>query len=58
MNYAVIENGVVVNIIVWDGNADTWQPAAGQVAVPASGVPGLGRGWTYDSETFSAPAQP
>lgn len=25
-NYLMIENNVVTNVIVWDGNIQTWQP--------------------------------
>ena len=25
-NYLMIENGVVTNILLWDGNTQTWQP--------------------------------
>ena len=27
-NYLMIEGGVVTNIIVWDGDVNTWQPPA------------------------------
>lgn len=25
-NYLVVENNVVTNVVVWDGNPDTWTP--------------------------------
>jgi hypothetical protein len=25
-NYLIVENNVVINNIVWDGNVNTWQP--------------------------------
>ena len=25
-NYLMIENGVVTNVCLWDGNTETWQP--------------------------------
>jgi len=25
-NYLVIENNVAVNLVIWDGDTDTWQP--------------------------------
>lgn len=48
MNRAVIENGVVVNVIMADASH------TGSVAIP-EGVP-AGIGWLYDGTTFSAPA--
>lgn len=54
--YAVVENGVVMNIILWDGG-DEWEPPYGSVAVliPADTVVSIG--YTYDGTTFSAPAE-
>lgn len=54
--YLIIKNGIVVNAIVWDGNAETWQPPAGQTSVllPAGSEAWLG--WSYNGTTFTAPA--
>jgi len=30
-NYLIIESNVVTNIVLWDGNPDTWQPPAGSI---------------------------
>jgi hypothetical protein len=27
-NYLVVQNNVVTNCVVWDGNTETWQPPA------------------------------
>lgn len=54
--YALIENGVVVNTIVWDGNTADWTPPAGQIAVlvrPEDGSVSIG--WLYDGSHFSDP---
>ncbi|EHR1018928.1 tail fiber assembly protein [Escherichia coli] len=54
MNYAVIENGVVTNIAVWDGES-AWQPTNALV-IP---VPDNVRiGWFYDKGKLSSPTQP
>lgn len=56
--YAVIENGQVVNVIVWDGDTDNWQPPEGQIAVDISEGSTAGIGYTYDGEVFTAPPVP
>ena len=51
MKYAIIEQGKVTNITLWDG-VSAWTPAAGEaVACPEN----VGIGWTYDGETWAAP---
>lgn len=57
MNYALIEAGVVTNVIVWDGKSG-WAPPAGvqAVAVPAD-VP-VCPGYTYKGGKFAAPPAP
>lgn len=55
--YAVIKDGTVINMVVWDGVKE-WQPAEG-VAVPAPDYVGIG--WRYEDEKFidpNAPVQP
>ena len=48
--FAIVENGVVVNVVLAD---------AGPVdSVDVSAVPGVGPGWTYDGEEFTAPVVP
>lgn len=51
MNYAIIEQGKVTNVTLWD-NVSAWTPAAGE-AVPCP--ENVGIGWTYDGETWTAP---
>lgn len=49
MNYAIIENGIVVNMAVADAPLEVnWVLAPEGVAI----------GWTYDSMAFTPPAQP
>ena len=54
MNYAVIENGVVTNIAVWDGESD-WQQTNALV-LPVSDNVRIG--WYYEKGKFSPPTQP
>lgn len=56
-NYALIEDGIVVNTIVWDGNTENWQPPAGQTAVVIPPLPpGISIGWSYIDSTFLPPS--
>lgn len=50
-NYAVIENGVVVNVIVWDGVA--WLGDGDQMIIETAD--GCGIGWTYAGGEFIPP---
>nr|WP_198039366.1 hypothetical protein [Paraburkholderia sp. SOS3] len=52
--YALVENGIVVNTIVWDGDTQDWSPQSGQTAVlvPANAGP-VSIGWTYSNGVFS-----
>lgn len=54
MNYAVIENSVVTNIAVWDGES-AWQPTNALV-IPVSDNVRIG--WFYDKGKLSSPTQP
>lgn len=51
MNYAVIQNGVVVNSVVWNGDIASWTPPTGCQAVASSAA----IGYTYDGTNFFAP---
>jgi len=45
--YLIIENNVVTNNVVWDGNTDTWTPPAGSIAIIRSTAPAMI--WFLDS---------
>lgn len=54
--YAVVENGVVVNIVLWDGNTETWQPPTGTTAVEITDATGPAYiGGTYANGVFAMP---
>jgi hypothetical protein len=57
-NHAIVEaDGIVSNIIVWDGQADIGD--AGSTPVPIDGLdPMPGIGWSYNGATFTAPVVP
>lgn len=56
--YAVIQDGVIVNVVLWDGQND-WSPPEGCTAVDITGAsPQPGIGWTTSDGggTFEPPA--
>lgn len=56
-NYAIVENGNVVNVILWDGSAQ-WQPPAGATVVEVPDGVACGPGYTFDGTNFIAPPAP
>ncbi|HFK2694838.1 TPA: hypothetical protein ACG1DO_004688 [Kluyvera ascorbata] len=50
--YAVVVDGVVVNVVMWDGVSD-WRPEKGE-AVKTDGTVGIG--WLYLDGEFTPPA--
>lgn len=53
MKYAMIRDGVVFNVAVWDGES-AWEP--GCEVVDITGVY-AGVGWSWDGNTFTAPPE-
>ena len=53
-NYALIKNGVVENVVIWDENGNIFDD---YTVVNLEGLT-AGIGWTYDGERFSAPPEP
>lgn len=53
-NYAVIEDGVVVNVIVWDGKAHI-DDSVHESCVKITGDEWIG--WSYDGKVFIAPQE-
>lgn len=51
MRYAIVKDGVVVNVILWDGE-DDYAPDGLAVQSDEAGI-----GWTYDGE-LHAPEPP
>lgn len=54
MNYALIEAGVVTNVIVWDGKAG-WAPPSGAQAVAVPAGTHVSLGFRYEGGEFLAP---
>jgi hypothetical protein len=55
MKYAIIENGTVINVTLWDGTTE-WSPPESTIAVSCPDE--VGPGWTYEDGTFIAPPVP
>jgi hypothetical protein len=54
-NFAVIENGVVTNVIIAD-TQEIAEAVTGLTSIEVEQVPGApGIGWLYDGSEFSAP---
>ncbi|QYY30226.1 hypothetical protein K2O51_22910 [Cupriavidus pinatubonensis] len=53
--YAIVENGVVINTVVWDGKTE-WAPPQGTSLVDVGDLLGVGIGCMYDGKNFTAPA--
>ncbi|RAY34622.1 phage tail protein [Enterobacter kobei] len=49
-DYALIKNGVIENVVIWDGEGDIF---ADYTAVSITGL-NVGIGWLYDGKTFTA----
>lgn len=53
--YAIVESGVVVNVVVWDGNSE-WQPPVGTTAVEVTAATGAAYvDLPYANGHFTAP---
>ena len=49
----MIDDGVVINVCLWDGDLSTWEPPTGiemQLATPECGI-----GWLWDGSQFTPP---
>lgn len=55
MRWAIVQNGIVTNIVLWDGQ-ETWQPPMG-AAIIALNETVCDIGWLYDGTSFSPPAE-
>lgn len=52
--YAVLSGTEVVNVMLWDGEAE-WTPPEGSTAVACPDE--VGPGWTYVDGTWTAPIE-
>lgn len=52
--YAVVREGVVENVVEWDGESD-WNPPEGSVAIMLKPGETTGPGWAYDGDIYTPP---
>lgn len=59
-DWAIIQDNIVVNVCVWDGNTTTWPPPEGCLMepIPEGNPAGIGIGWNWDGTNFVAPPEP
>lgn len=53
--YAIVQNGIVINTVEWNGNTAIWQPPIGTQAVLIQAGVIASIGCTYSNGVFSAP---
>ncbi|CAB3720242.1 hypothetical protein LMG22037_04702 [Paraburkholderia phenoliruptrix] len=56
-SYAIVENGVVSNVILWDGQTE-WTPPPGSTVMKLADGIECGPGYTFDGTNFIAPPAP
>lgn len=54
--YAIVENGTVVNVVIWDGDTTVWQPPKGTTANLLPDDSPVSPGWTFDGTNYAPPA--
>jgi len=52
MRYAVIRDGMVQNVVLWDGQ-EPWNPGDEYTVIDCP--PEVGVGWSHDDHGFQAP---
>lgn len=53
-NYLIIENNVVSNIVLWDGNTDTWTPPINSLVLAQDTTPAIVWVFDYTTAPYSA----
>ena len=53
IRYAMIKDGIVQNISLWDGDTIKWQPPEDMLVIPAPDHSGVG--WSYGGAVWTEP---
>ena len=56
IRYAMIRDGVVENVSLWDGDLNKWTPPEGIDCIPAPDE--IGIGWSWDGQNWIEPVIP
>ena len=56
IRYAMIRNGVVENVSLWDGDTSRWTPPVEYLVIPAPDH--VGRDWRYEAGEWLPPLPP
>jgi hypothetical protein len=51
--YAIVEAGLVINVVLWDGDIEAWSPPEGTEAIQCPDEVGIS--WTYADGEWVAP---
>ena len=51
-NYLIIEQNVVTNIVVWNGDTSIWTPPTGSIALIANTTPAKIWDWNHVTKTY------
>lgn len=49
-SYLIIDNNIVTNICLWDGNEQNWAPPTGSIVLPLDTTPAVV--WTLVSDSY------
>jgi hypothetical protein len=55
--YAIVENGAVINVVLWDGQSG-WEPPTESTANLLPTGSQVGVGYTFDGTNYTAPTNP
>lgn len=53
--YAIVEDGTVTNMVLWDGDVTSWAPPKGSEAVKVVDGDGAMMGASYNGTVFTPP---
>ena len=53
-NYLIIENNVVNNIVIWNGDTNTWTPPQGSIALPQATTPAMVWVFNYTTTPYTS----
>lgn len=52
VNYLMIQNNVVTNVVVWNGDAEQWQPPSDATMLVQATTPAFNWAWNVDLKDY------